>query len=176
MRYCFCVQLVLFWSINLDVQSEDRWKPRVVLICDPKHVWFSSVFLLGIKTRARDESSHFTQTYEFIILESFVNAYRIHTKHASDLKYDLLLNFPFLLLSLLPFAPWKNTTLKIRAKRNVSCWSITFTVYWSICFKRKKLKERKTTLIKRQSFFNSARLSHLATNNIINEPHVTHFA
>ena len=35
----------------------------VVLICDPKHVWFSSVFSsvfsLGIKTHARDEFSHF---------------------------------------------------------------------------------------------------------------------
>jgi len=25
MKYCFCVQFVLFWSINLDVQWEDRW-------------------------------------------------------------------------------------------------------------------------------------------------------
>ena len=34
-------------------------KPRVVLICDPEHMWFSSVFSLGIKTHARDEFSHF---------------------------------------------------------------------------------------------------------------------
>ena len=25
MKYCFCVQFVLFWSINFDVQWEDRW-------------------------------------------------------------------------------------------------------------------------------------------------------
>ena len=34
-------------------------KPHMVLICDPKYVWFSSVFSLGIKTHARDEFSHF---------------------------------------------------------------------------------------------------------------------
>ena len=50
---------VLFWSTNLDVQWEDRWKAPVVLICDPKYVWFSSVFSLGIKTHACDEFSHF---------------------------------------------------------------------------------------------------------------------
>ena len=33
-------------------------KTTVVLICDPKHVWFSSVFPLGIKSHVRDEFSH----------------------------------------------------------------------------------------------------------------------
>ena len=40
------------------------------LICDPKHVWFSSVFSLGIKTHARDEFSHFFigyLTYELLM-------------------------------------------------------------------------------------------------------------
>ena len=40
-------------------------------LCDPKHVWFSSVFSLGIKTHARDEFSHSVligyQTYELLM-------------------------------------------------------------------------------------------------------------
>ena len=58
-----------FWSINLDVRWEDRWKPPVVLIGDPKHLSFSSVFSLGINTHARDEFRHFFigyQTYELL--------------------------------------------------------------------------------------------------------------
>ena len=33
------------------------------LICDPKKVWFSSLFSLGIKTHARDEFGHFFNYY-----------------------------------------------------------------------------------------------------------------
>ena len=66
-----CVQFVLFWSINLDVQWRDRWKPRVVLICDPKYVWFSSVFSLGIKTNARDEFGHFYWLSNLWIINEF---------------------------------------------------------------------------------------------------------
>lgn len=63
LKYCSNVQFVLFWSMNLDVQWEDRWKPYVVLICDPKHVRFSSMFSLGIKTHAHNEISHFLLSF-----------------------------------------------------------------------------------------------------------------
>ena len=63
MKYCSNVQFVLFWSMNPDVQWEDRWKPYVVLICDPKHVRFSSMFSLGIKTHAHNEISHFLLSF-----------------------------------------------------------------------------------------------------------------
>ena len=35
-------------------------KLRIVLICDPKHVWFPSVFSLDIRTHACDEFNHFS--------------------------------------------------------------------------------------------------------------------
>ena len=36
------------------------------LIYNPNYVWFSSVFLVGIKTYARDEFSHFLLAIELM--------------------------------------------------------------------------------------------------------------
>lgn len=57
-------------------------KPRVVSICNPKHVYFSSVFSLGMKTHTRDEFTHLLWTIELMkylwVLELHINAYSLH--------------------------------------------------------------------------------------------------
>lgn len=56
-----------FHNIRMrDLETKKLWSPLRIqmktsrgLICDPKKVWFSSLFSLGIKTHARDEFGHF---------------------------------------------------------------------------------------------------------------------
>ena len=52
-------------------EKTDENQVLIVLICDPKHMWFLSVFSLDIKTCARDEFSHFNWLSNLCIINEF---------------------------------------------------------------------------------------------------------
>ena len=114
----------MFWSINLDVQWEDRWKPPVVLICDPKHVWFSSVFIGYQNSCMWRILATFIgyQTYELLMnfRSKFINACIVEMKHI------------FEWLSLLPI-------ISTEAFPGYKVWDllqVKYFVFFFMCFTR----------------------------------------
>ena len=60
-------------------EETDENQASFSLFCDPKYVWFSFVFSLGIKTHACDKFSHFLigyRTYELLMSSRIINEFQ----------------------------------------------------------------------------------------------------